>query len=123
MNTRALPGMFAPTYHELASGNSVASATSSTWATQPSSASGVASIVLELVLAQVADAVRDPVDVLLDRADHVAQHRRAPRSGDEEHVREPGRREAEVRSRSVRPLLLQRPATATADVDAQAARR
>ena len=45
MNTRGLPGMFAPTYQELARGNSVASATSLTCATQPSSASGVASIV------------------------------------------------------------------------------
>ena len=119
MNTRGLPGMFAPTYQELARGNSVASATSSTCATQPSSASGVASIVSSAVLAQVADAVRDPVDVLLDRQHHVAQHRRAARAGDEEQVGEAGGREAEIGARPAGPLVLQRTAPAPADVDVQ----
>ena len=45
MNTRGLPGMFAPTYHESASGNSVEYATSVTCAIHASSADGVASAV------------------------------------------------------------------------------
>ena len=43
MNTRGLPGMFAPTYHESASGNRVEYATSVTCAIQASSADGFAS--------------------------------------------------------------------------------
>ena len=44
MNTRGLPGMFAPMYQEFASGYSVLSATSLTCWTQSRSASGAASI-------------------------------------------------------------------------------
>ena len=39
MKTRGLPGTLAPMYQELHDGNSVASATALTWATQASSAS------------------------------------------------------------------------------------
>lgn len=44
MNTRGLPGMFAPVYQEFVPGISVVSATALTWATQPSCASAVGSI-------------------------------------------------------------------------------
>ena len=43
--TRGLPGTFAPMYHELVSWNSVMSAQSVQCTRQPSSATGVASIV------------------------------------------------------------------------------
>src|SRR5712671_6033650 len=56
-------------------------------------------------LHQIGDAVGDPVDVLLDRDDHVAQHRRAARAGDHEHVREAGDGEPEIRVRPVAPLV------------------
>src|SRR5437867_12241556 len=42
------------------------------------------------VRAQEGDALGDPVHVLLDRHDHVAEHRGAAGSGDREEVREPG---------------------------------
>ena len=44
MNTRGLPGMLAPTYHELQLERSVPPATSPTWPTHASSASRLASI-------------------------------------------------------------------------------
>src|SRR5204862_1433858 len=54
---------------------------------------------------QVGDAVGDPVDVLLDRHEHVDEHRRAAGSGDGEEVREAGGRDAEVRARPGGPLV------------------
>ena len=69
------------------------------------------------VLAQVVEAVGDPVDVLLDRHHHVRQHRRAARAGDGEEVREADRGESEIGGGAVRPLLLQRHAVASGDVD------
>ena len=71
----------------------------------------------QAALAQVADGVGDPVDVLLDRHDHVAEHRRAPGAGDEEQVREAGEADAEVGPRAPGPLVAQRDAVAAADVD------
>ena len=35
------------------------------------------------VIAEVVEAVADPLDVLLDGDDHVAEHRRAPGTGDQ----------------------------------------
>ena len=55
------------------------------------------------VLAQVGEAVGDPVHVLLDGHDHVAEHRRAARAGDGEEVREAGDGEAEVACAGLRP--------------------
>ena len=72
------------------------------------------------VVAQVLDAIRDPVHVLLDRHDHVREHRWASRPGDGEEVREPDRTQAEVRTRSLGST--RRAATDRrdlADVDAQ----
>ena len=46
------------------------------------------------------DAVPDPLHVLLDGQHHVAEHRRRPRPGDDEHVREPGRGHPEVGARA-----------------------
>ena len=77
MNTRGLPGTFAPMYQESAIGNSV---------NEPDVRDVLDPLVLRrlrrldrgvAVLAQVGDAVADPVHVLLDGDDHVAQHRRA----------------------------------------------
>src|ERR1700730_14684932 len=64
---------------------------------------------IEVVPGQVADAVRDPVNVLLDRDDHVAEHRRATRTRDDEQVGEASGGDAEIGSRTVGPLGLQRP--------------
>ncbi len=63
------------------------------------------------------DRVDDPVHVLLDRDRHVGQHRRAPGPGHHEQVREADRSEAEIGARAVRPLVLQREAVTTSDVD------
>ena len=62
-------------------------------------------------------AARDPLDVLLDRHRHVAQHRGRPRAGDHEQVREAGGGDAEVGLRAVGPLVLQLLAVAALDVD------
>ena len=69
------------------------------------------------VLTQVLDEVRDPLDVLLDRDRHVAQHRRALRAGDHEHVGEVCGGETEVGRRAVTPLLPQLATLAAGDVD------
>src|SRR5215213_4645277 len=91
MNTRGLPGTFAPMYQEFAVLTSVMPAISATCATHASCASGVGSMLRSPRSAQVLDGVGDPVDVLLDGDHHVAEHRRAARAGDEEQVREPAR--------------------------------
>ena len=121
MNTRVLPGMLAPRYHEL----------------QPGIAEqrhrGDAVHVRDpcrlrlgrrfdgrvSVRAHVLDAVRDPVHVLLDRHHHVGEHRRAAGPRDGEQVREPGDAEAEVGDRPRGPRVAQRDAVAPADVDAE----
>ena len=91
--------------------------TSLWWSTQSSSASGSGSIVSRPLLAQVAQAVGDPVDVLLDGHRHVAQHRRALRPGDHEQVREAVRGDAEVGARALGPLLLQGEPVPSADAE------
>ncbi len=119
MNTRVFPGTLAPRYQELQVGNSVKPATVFTKSTQ---------LVLGLegrldrgvaLLVEVADAVGDPLDVLLDAHEHVGEHRRAPRAGDGEQVREPLHAEPEVGARAGRPGVLQGAALAAADVDAE----
>src|SRR5438093_257903 len=67
--------------------------------------------------AQVGDAVGQPIDMLLDRDDHVAQDARATGPRDEEQVREAGDRQTEVRARAGGPLLAQRQPGAAADLD------
>ncbi len=72
---------------------------------------------VEAARGEIGDGVRDPIAVLLDRHRHVREHRRASGARDGEEVREPDGHQAEVRGRAVHPLLLQREAVATGDVD------
>ena len=67
--------------------------------------------------AHVFDALGDPFDVLLDRRQHVGQHRRAARTGDGEEVGEARHGEAKIGFRPLLPLVLQRSAIAAANVD------
>ena len=119
MNTRGFPGMFAPTYQEFARGKSVRFAISSTCS--PPLLLGICGGLdpVEAAFAHVREAGREPVDVLLDRDDHVAQHGRTAGPGDGEQVREAGNHQPEVRAGSVGPPVAQRDALATTDVDAQ----
>ena len=73
---------------------------------------------LEALNSQVVEAVDDPVDVLLDRHDHVGQHRRASGPGEGEEVRETDGRETEVGRRTVGPLLPEGDPVPSGDVDA-----
>src|SRR5882757_3386459 len=57
---------------------------------------------LEAVLAYVGDAIADPVDMLLDRDDHVRQHRRAAGAGDEEEIGKARAHQAEIGFRPFR---------------------
>ena len=72
---------------------------------------------LDAALLEVLDTVREPVDVLLYRDHHVAQHGRAARSGDREQVREAGHGDAEVGAWTFRPLLPETDTVPAADVD------
>ena len=65
---------------------------------------------LEPLFPQIFEATRNPVHVLFDGHHHIGHHRRAARTGDDEHVRETGHHDAEVAARPFRPLLLQRDA-------------
>ena len=56
--------------------------------------------------AHIVDAVGDPIDVLLDRRQHVGDHRRAARPGDREQIGETGQRQAEIGARAVLPFGL-----------------
>jgi hypothetical protein len=57
--------------------------------------------------------------VLLDRHQHVGQHRRAAGTGDGEQVRKPGDHQTKVCARPFRPIVSQTQAVAAADVDAK----
>ena len=61
----------------------------------------------ELVAVQVGDQVSDPIDVLLDGDEHVAQHGRAARPCDREQVGEAVDLQAEIRPRAVLPAGLE----------------
>ena len=74
---------------------------------------------VDAALAQVGQAVADPLHVLLDRHRHVAEHRRAARPGDGEQVREIRNRESEIRLGSRLPRIGQR-LTGPAPADAGA---
>src|SRR5271163_195242 len=68
-------------------------------------------------LIEPGDAVGDPVDVLLDRVNHVGGHRWALRAADTEHVREPGDADPQVGARTPRPSVTQCQLFATDDVN------
>src|SRR5262245_30287855 len=55
--------------------------------------------------AEMREALGDPVDVLLDGHDHIAQHGRAARAGDGEEVREALHGETEVGARPLGPQI------------------
>ncbi len=67
------------------------------------------------------DAVGDPVHVLLDRHDHVGQHRRAARAGHREQIGETRNAQPQPGARTRGPFVPQAQATAAADVDLQQA--
>ena len=69
------------------------------------------------MLAQMIDGVGDPVDVLLDRRDHLRLHSRAAGPGDDEHVGKARDHQAEVRERPTFPVLAKGGAIARAHVD------
>ena len=71
----------------------------------------------QVLLAHVDEAGADPVDVLLDRHDHVRQNRWAPRTGDGEEVREAAGHQTQVLLRAVGPLAGERHSVPTLDVD------
>ena len=68
--------------------------------------------------AQHGQAVGDPLHVLLDGEDHVAQHGRAARPGDEEQIGEARRHQPKIGARTRRPLAGQRRAVPPGDGDA-----
>ena len=68
------------------------------------------------MVAQVFQAVGDPLHVLLDGHRHVADHRRALRPCNEKHVGKVVHRKADIGSRAIRPLLAQRHSITTADI-------
>ncbi len=118
MNKRGLPGMFAPTYHEFAG--------------EEREVRDFGDVLSPLLLGlrrrfdaidaglpQVREALREPVDVLFDRDDHVAEHRRAAWSRDGEQVREASDHEPEVGAWSVGPPVAKRDAVVAPDVDAE----
>src|SRR6267154_3663249 len=70
-------------------------------------------------VAQIPDAVRHPFDVLLDRWQHVGEHRGTTRPGDREEVWEAGDTQAEIGLRTLAPLLLECLAANAADVNLQ----
>ena len=82
--------MLAPRYQEWQVTANVPPATSLTCATQVSWASSVASIETGLWLDHILDAVRNPLDVLLNGHHHIGQHRRTARSRDGKEVGETG---------------------------------
>src|SRR5580765_8540248 len=62
------------------------------------------------------DAACDPVDVLLDRRDHVGEDGGAAGTGDQEEIREARGPEPEVGAGAFGPLLPERPSAFAADV-------
>ena len=71
----------------------------------------------EIAAAHPGEAVGDPVDMLLDRDDHVAQHRRAAGAGDDEQVGKTRAHQAEIGFGTFRPFLVERLAIAAANID------
>ena len=67
----------------------------------------------------MADALVDPLHVLLNRGHHVAQHRGAAGAGHGEEVREAVDRQSEVGVRPLGPEVAQALAVTTADIDGQ----
>ena len=63
------------------------------------------------------DAVADPVDVLLDRDRHIAEHGRASGPRDHEHIGKAQGGDAEISLRSGGPLRIEPLAAASANVD------
>ena len=71
------------------------------------------------VFAHVADAVGDPLDVLLDRNRHVAKDRRAAGPGDGEQVGKPWHLQAQIGLRAGLPVIAQCHAVPAFDVQTQ----
>src|SRR5262249_4845311 len=72
---------------------------------------------LEIFVSKVFETVTDPINVLLNRNGHIGEHRRTTGSSDGKEVWKAGHHQAEICSRPICPLLTQREAVATSDVD------
>src|SRR6516162_10542391 len=70
----------------------------------------------EALVSQIPDAIGYLFDVLLDRRQHVGEHRGATRSGDRDEIGETSDAETEIGLRTFAPLLLEHLAAVTADV-------
>ena len=66
-------------------------------------------------VAHMAEAIGEPVDMLLDRLDHARQHRRAAGTRDHEQVRKAFRRNAEIGAGAGLPFFGERAAIAAGD--------
>ena len=68
---------------------------------------------------QIVEAVRQPVDVMLDRANDIGQNRRTSRPGDGEHVRETCDHQAQQIARAILPGRFRRQTVTADDVNGQ----
>ena len=72
---------------------------------------------IEVISAQINEAINNPIDVLLDGYDHVGQYRRTSGTGDHEEVGETFGHQPEVRGGSGRPRFTKGHPVAPSDVD------
>ena len=70
-------------------------------------------------LAHMLQGTRDPLDVLVDREDHVGENAGAAGAGDREQVREARDHQAEVGVRPILPRLLERQSVLAGNVHRQ----
>src|SRR6516164_8974467 len=117
IKTRGLSGTFAPIYQELQVERSDPPATSRTMSHPALLGFGSGLDTTEALVSQIPDAIGYPFDVLLDRRQHVGEHRGASRTGDREEIWETGDAETEIGLRTFAPLLLEHLAALAADVD------
>src|SRR5260370_6445054 len=73
----------------------------------------------EPFFAQIPDTIGHPFDVLLDRRQHISEHRGAAGSRDREEVGEASDAKAQIRLRALAPLFLERLAAGSTDFDLQ----
>ena len=74
---------------------------------------------LQSLIPQMFNALANPVHVLFDGDQHIAQHRRAAGAGNREEIRKALHLQAEIGNRSVAPLIAQGLAVAATDVRLQ----
>jgi hypothetical protein len=114
---RFLPGILAPKNQESASDKSVPTASSLTWSVQASSASGGSRHAGQTLLAQIADAIGNPLDILLDASGHVAERGSIVGTDKCKQIRKASALNAKVCQRPIGPFVFQRESAFTADVN------